>query len=86
MKAWAVGCFDGGYIHARAETRGRAKTFHPEFSRDVFVNLRSLRAKWLDGDGPERELETIMIPCEHGEPDCCEGEKIDRAATLQANR
>lgn len=96
MKAWRVGDADSGCVLVRCESRGRAKTMHPDYhrhDRDVFLWMRAVRAPWLDGDGPARELHWVDKPCDHPNvtewgdcPDCFEGSILDRDATIAANR
>lgn len=81
-----------GYVWCRAETRNSAKSFNPIGGQE-WIDIHVLRQPWLDGPGPEREIDTVWI--KHGcpddlshwdygcpEPGCVDGEIIDREATL----
>lgn len=92
IKGWAVGTADVGFIWCLAETRGRARRFFDDGYRENFTGLRVRRARWLDGEGPEREVMPVFRHCD-GEHDeyggclagrywCYEGEWIDREATV----
>lgn len=74
MNAWWIGNEESGWVHVRAETRGRAKLLHPNYGPgdDDITTLRALRVPALDGDGPARMLDYIGRPCREGDPDWCD--------------
>lgn len=94
MKAWAVGSPYAGYVYVRAETRGKARTLWPEYSRydpDSFTGTRVVRKPELDGDGPARELRYVGKPgnCTEDQREwcpCLECEIADIPAMIEANR
>ena len=93
MKAWRV-CDSECCIFVRSATRGKARTFWPgEDAWDFYspVRVDVWREPDFDGDGPARELERVDVPCKcenfDGDcPDCFEGFRLDRDATVRANR
>jgi hypothetical protein len=85
MKGWMVGNDGIGYVWVRAETRHAARRYYPGSPFDGFAAKRVLRQPWLDGSGPEREIQTVEIPCpdeDHERCGCSEGYVLSEELTL----
>jgi hypothetical protein len=94
MRAWRIcdreGCDREGCEYVRAETRGRARTMWPGYSRDFeeVLDLSVTRAPALDGPGPARSLAMVRVVCREGDTHeqwdiCAEwGDRLDVDASV----